>query len=573
MKMIKRGFALALALALVLSLSIPALAANGDFFTPNGSITVCSTDPKAVLKLYRVFDLASYNTDPDGNPSTSDATYIYRVRQPALNADNTTQVENDPVADAWSTFAYSTGVNDVYITIVEPKTTQGVESPREYVSKADNAPDFANFAALIKAYIPAHPAITPDYTITFVETDAEADTTNPTNLKVVPNQVAATETTPAYYEWTITGLRLGYYFLDSNVGSLAALNTTSPSVTITDKSNPPVIDKKTQEDSDSAWRDSNHMDIGQTVPFRTFVNVKPGAQNYVYHDTMHAGLTFKPETLVVKKGTNADAAVIPATEGEAVNYTLKTTDLTDGCTFEVVFDNSLFTRHTDVVDTDLFLYYDAVLNDNAVIRGEGTPNTGELAYGNGGRTEEDTTFTKTYSFEVKKVAADKPLSGAAFILTRTNAGVTEYAKFNTILQNTDTTLNPAVPYDTYQNITWVANEEQATNVETDDTGIFRIHGLDHDSSYKLIETKAPAGYARLLEPILVTISVEGHVTASHNQVEMDPNNAIMLVVENKPGSLLPSTGGTGTTMLYIIGSILTLGAAVLLVTKRRMNAN
>ncbi|MBQ8076486.1 MAG: LPXTG cell wall anchor domain-containing protein, partial [Oscillospiraceae bacterium] len=85
-----------------------------------------------------------------------------------------------------------------------------------------------------------------------------------------------------------------------------------------------------------------------------------------------------------------------------------------------------------------------------------------------------------------------------------------------------------------------------------------INGLDGDLTYQLTETEAPTGYNKM-NPDTVDVPPNGSKT-------FDAQN-----VENNKGTQLPSTGGIGTTIFYIVGAVLVIGAGVVLVTRRRMN--
>ena len=118
------------------------------------------------------------------------------------------------------------------------------------------------------------------------------------------------------------------------------------------------------------------------------------------------------------------------------------------------------------------------------------------------------------------------------------------------------------------------NTVTVTEITTDDTGKFTIRGLD-SGTYYLTETATPAGYNQLSGPIEVVISDTGAVkykmSGDTEYTEFEETAEPIIPVENKAGSLLPSTGGMGTTIFYVVGSILLIGAAVLLVTKKRMS--
>ena len=122
--------------------------------------------------------------------------------------------------------------------------------------------------------------------------------------------------------------------------------------------------------------------------------------------------------------------------------------------------------------------------------------------------------------------------------------------------------------DTTGDIYRVAKENEAagitkiTEITTTDSGKFTIKGLAADTYY-LTETQQPAGYNKLSAPITVVIDENGNITVGANNVDE-------VKVENNTGSILPSTGGSGTTLIYILGAVLVLGSSVVLITKKRM---
>ena len=96
-------------------------------------------------------------------------------------------------------------------------------------------------------------------------------------------------------------------------------------------------------------------------------------------------------------------------------------------------------------------------------------------------------------------------------------------------------------------------------------------GTADGTNYYLLETKAPAGFNKLTGPVIVNIKDNGTITVFYNGVKLNsPNDAFN--VQNRAGTELPSTGGIGTTIFYIVGAILVIGAGVILVTRRRMDA-
>ena len=207
----------------------------------------------------------------------------------------------------------------------------------------------------------------------------------------------------------------GYYLLGTTTGSLAALNTATPSVTLVDKNKVPSVEK-TVSDGD-AWKKSTDVNIGDTVDYKAVIDAYKGAENYVYHDKMTDGLTFDKKSVKITAGETAleegtDYTVVPNAEhGEGES---KTTD-----TFDVKFAKSYLDKITG--DTKITISYSATLNDKAVVApgADGNKNTAELTYGNGNHTEETSTQTYTYKFNLHKYTGDvksDALAGAEFSL-------------------------------------------------------------------------------------------------------------------------------------------------------------
>ena len=354
---------------------------------------------------------------------------------------------------------------------------------------------------------------------------------------------------------TISNLKLGYYLVDSTVGALCELNTTKPSVEITDKNPKPTIKKEVQEDSDESWGDVNDADIGQTVNFKSTVSAKPGARKYVVHDKMDVALKFDSVTSIT-------AGSKTLTEGAGSDYTVVTTGLTDGCTFHIVFTETYLNSIT--ADTDIVINYTAKLTGDAVA-GTGYVNETWLDYGDSQHTEHDSTTTYTWKLPIYKYHMDgeaqKALAGAEFILYKGSEEENrDYA------QVTEGKLTG-----------WTTTKTEATTLVSGADGMIAVVGLDADTYY-LEETKAPGGYNKLAGPVKVEIShtVTDAVTdaGAHmtHTLKQDATDVEKVEIENKSGTELPSTGGIGTTIFYVLGSILVIGAVVLLITKKRMSA-
>ena len=367
------------------------------------------------------------------------------------------------------------------------------------------------------------------------------------------NNIAATATQTASGEKVeFTGLALGYYAIDTSLGTLCALTNTNSDFTAAEKNEKPDIDKFVQEDSeianaDKGWGKVNDADIDQQVNYKSTITVGVGATNYIMHDTMEAGLTFNNDvTVKFADGTT----VAPA------NYTVVVSP-DDGHTFDVIFANS-FIEGLDK-GTQFTVYYSANLNENANIVTDGNDNTVKLSYGEDStwETAEHKTTTYTWKMDVFKYTMDGAsqvsLAGAKFQLLD---------KENNVIKFTEVTGTDVPTY-------IVDAEGTVTEITTDAKGKFELVGLD-EGTYKLHETEAPEGYNKLAKDIDVIITStydEAALTATYKINNSDPAT---IEVENKTGSLLPETGGIGTTIFYVAGALLMLVAFVVLVSKKRM---
>ena len=407
----------------------------------------------------------------------------------------------------WNVFINGADIKNVYVNVDD----QG------YVTWKDNA-DPAAFAKLAQKYAIDHRIV------------------NQGSMKAENATV------------TFTNLELGYYLVDTTLGTLCSLDTTTPSVTIKEKNAEPTNVKTVEEDSTGNYGSTNDADIGQTVNFKSTITAQAGAENYVFHDKMSAGLTYTGVTGVTLNGENVDKA----------SYTVKTTEFSDDCTFEVIFTQAFC--NTLKANDEIVISYTATVNEKAVIGSTGNPNESKIEYGESGKittTPPSKTTTYTWSFDVLKYGNNdesKVLKDAQFVLL--NNGKTKVA---TIVNGKLTGWVDVPTAGEDRTITWPANTVLTTGAD----GKIAIAGLDSDTYY-LREVEAPDGYNKLAEDKEVKIAP---TAGENNTLSLAP---LTVKVNNQSGAELPSTGGIGTTIFYIIGAVLVLGASVLLVTKRRM---
>lgn len=524
MKTMKKLASVALALVMALCLTVPALAADND-----GKITINNAIEGQTYTAYKIFDLESF----------SGTAYSYKV------------------ADPWTAFVTGEGAGAAYVTIDE----------QNYVTWKDDKKsetDVAEFAKLALEYAKANDGIT--------------------------GTAQTAEGTTVVFE----NLPLGYYLIDSSLGALCSLDTTNKEVVMREKNEKPT-DKKESEMPENSK-------VGSEVKYTVTINAKKGAQAYVVHDTMGKGLTFNPDSLavtatpVVPEGETAETVTV-ASE----NYTLTQNvahhdnkenpeEVTSTCTFELAFDQDYL--DTLAGDTTILITYTATINSNAVIAKDPITNKETLSYGDNNRTVEtpgNTTEDKFYDFNlVKTTSKNELLEGAVFQL-KDNAG-----NVIGLVRNADGTYRPAVASDAAENV-----------LETITTGTSMITFTGFaPGTYTLEEVTAPGGYNKLKAPITIQIAqkkdddsqpmVDGNgnpvmtlymdggdrgFTATVTPVENPEENGIKNTVEggihvqNFTGAELPETGGIGTTIFYIVGGLLAVGAGVLLVTKKKMGAD
>ena len=384
------------------------------------------------------------------------------------------------------------------------------------------------------------------YVVTFDESEFSApsfaETLKNALTTVIPTDVHQFAASADGKQQVANGLLLGYYFVKSSeTDALCNLTTTNPEVTIHDKNDMP-FEKKV---------DKTNVDVGQTVKFTITGKVPDhtGFTTYTYliTDTMTDGLTFdKTSVKVTINGAN-----VPQ---EPNGYTLTEPNDTEQFTFKL----SINVRNFKIGD-GIEVTYNATVNEKAIAEIES--NKATLTYTNGPTVDDDKTTTerevKVYSSKIviDKVekttdgTAGKKLSGAEFVLY----------KEETIEGNK--TIKYYQWDETNKKVVWDADKTKATVLETSTDGAATFGGLA-DGTYYLVETKAPAGYNQLKDP--VTVPVKGSDT---DTVKL----TVTATVENQAGTLLPSTGGMGTTVFYVLGAVLVVGAGVLLVTKKRMS--
>lgn len=387
-----------------------------------------------------------------------------------------------------------------------------------------------------------------------------------------------------------TNIPRGYYLFNQTVNGEPEANTDSSFIvdtaldedkTIAVKNGTVTLVKKLQDNDTNDgqnkvtdWIDSADYNIGDDVPFQLTGTLPKNLTSfdtftYVFHDTLSKGLTFNDDLKVFVSNDGAETDVTDS-------FTL--TPGEDG-SFTVGIDNilSLNTEDQTLVTKDTIVYvrYTAQLNTNAVIGSEGNSNTAYLEFSNNSNhdgtgdtdtTPEDKVTVFTYQVNVEKtfdVGAPADTDLPKFTLYKKNAdGVyVEYTNDKetfaekTVVKTTDEDGN------TSYTINWA--------------------GLDA-GEYKLVETHVPAGYNKA-DDVVFTITADHEIDADDPELkDLDGGDkftgtvdtgSVATTIENKSGNELPSTGGMGTTVLYVAGAAIVLIAGIgLAVALRRRQA-
>lgn len=350
-------------------------------------------------------------------------------------------------------------------------------------------------------------------------------------------------------------LPLGYYLVETSTGRACSIDTTHPEVEIRDKHASPSVSKLVANGGTiSNNKKRNSMNRGDNVFFETIINVKLHVTNYCLHDYMDSYLKYNS---VLKDGiayysNEKNESQKRKTLVKGTDY-VATTKTNDGCNFHVTFTKAFYEKYQADIDsgdlTQIYIKYLVKLSDDAPID---IPlvNTSYLTYGENSRTEESKTETFTYSIPIFKYTGyNKALAGAKFILSKdSNPTETNALKFVQSGSNFDyNSKNGNVTLTSYSD------------------GKINIKGIQADTYY-LKEIEAPKGYNLIKTPIKIVVTSD---TDGKGVVKVDNDVVDQVNVLNNYGSLLPSTGGMGTTLIYAIGCILVLSSGVVLFLKRR----
>ena len=530
--LMKRVFAAAAAIATVFGLAATTVATANA--ADNATLTVSTTDAKFAGKTVNAYKMFSATVSSDGGAVSYTLT------------------------DGWKPFFMSstldglTGVTDANVN----------DKANEYVSKlTGKEKDLSAFAAKASNWA--------QNTANSITADATATV----------SKIAATD---GKYTATFTGLDYGYYVVavpgatvaDTNSQYAALVRVHSTTVSVDIKGALPTVDKKVQVDG--TGKDATDAKIGDTLKF-TLTSTIPDMSAYNtytfnFKDTLSKGLTFG-QVDSVKVG---DTALTTDTD-----YTVATAPADNGKTLLTVTMKNFKNQQANV-GKKITVTYTATLNKDAVVGGAGNVNSATIQYSNNpstngtGESEPSKVRVFTYGFTVDKYTGKNyddtatRLAGAEFTLAHKGGTAISFVKV------ADSATQNAV----YR----VAKADEAgatTTITTPANGKVDFRGLEN-GEYTLTETKAPAGYNKLASAIGVKVDGQNNGTDTTHAtvvIKYDNNNGSVydqtasngvIPVQNKPGVVLPGTGGMGTIAFTVIGVlVIALGVAW---TLKRKNA-
>ncbi len=321
-----------------------------------------------------------------------------------------------------------------------------------------------------------------------------------------------------------TNLPNGYYYITTTTGTVVTIDSTNPNAKVEDKNIVPGVDKTITGASSLDENGKKALaQVGTVVDYKAEITVGKGQKGYVFKDTMGTGLSYVANSLTVA-GMTADKDYTLSVSGQNITVTFK-----DDAIKDLAQNSKITVTYKATVTSD-------ALTVNAA------KNTATISYGNNSEFTSEPSETEVYNAKftvTKKDGNDQPLADAGFVIK--NADNKYYKLDNGV-------------------VTWVDTIDAADEHKSDAEGAVPAFTGLANGTYTLIEKTVPAGYNKAADS---TFTVAEHDYTTDNLEQKAE-------VVNNSGSELPSTGGIGTTMFYIVGSVLVIGAAVVLISKRRM---
>lgn len=436
--------------------------------------------------------------------------------------------------------------------------------------------------------------------------------------------VAGTATAPNDGgNYIIEGLPAGYYLVkdslqedDNQTGQVLSdyIVQVLGNVAMEPKdSDIPTLEKKVAERSKYQmdegygmyYNDVADWNIGDSVPFKLIASIPNNIESYdeykfVFHDTLSNAFTLERDSIKVFVAATTAATVEQFKPQDAGLYQVDD----DGQSFTLTIpDINQLDAHGNPANY-VIITYSATLNQNAEIGLDGNENTAYLEFSNDpngdglGRTAEDTVIVFTYELAGTKVDGETQaaLKNAQFVLlnrAKTEAAMVVDGKVKGWVKVATEAAAPDVEMpETYEEWLELNRQHNGLILTSAENGLFNIAGLD-DGTYYLREIQAPNGYNLLENDVKLVITADTAngqgwnsgiatdaltgLTIAVNDGELQPGNTdtgvVNVTVENNGGATLPETGGMGTTLFYIIGGLLVVGAGILLVVRIRMKAH
>ena len=578
MKKFKKAFAIVLALAVVLSMSVAptfaeAQVVHGTDNTANkGSITITNATVDKKYGIYKLFDATV-----------------------ALNQDGTAKLDKN-------------GNPIINYTVPEGKTL----GDNTWFEEDDNGNVTAKTGADIS-------------------TDAFKTWAQEWGIPVKENVVATDSSL------TFDQLEFGYYYIKSEVGGTLTIDSTTPSATVVDKNQTVTFEKNIIEGNNKVKINEAGLKEDVSFQIETKATNYVGTEKvfkYVVLDSLELGMTYKAAPTVKVDGTLVNPASITYYKADGTTTTTLAEAQKFEIVVNWTNNGTKAGSHLYGANATLLVEYDAFLDpakaDQIVVGGtnDGNTNTAQVKYFKGpeDNTPDESTpsgvipeqKTDTFTTELTIIKQDEEhnaLQGAEFTLTGptgavvitkedtfTKVGEGETGEYWLLLDGTYTTQDPngqiggqpvdktkyASETDKYKKTTTTVikgagQEDTDIKVEVGTDGKATFTGLGA-GKYKLSETKVPDGYNAIADiEFEITATVSDDTTSQtgkkitfatdNEDIKVSADNKLEITIENKTGAELPSTGGIGTTIFYVLGALLVVGAGVLLVTRRRMKTN
>jgi fimbrial isopeptide formation D2 family protein/LPXTG-motif cell wall-anchored protein len=531
---------ISLVIAMVMAFTTTSTVYAQSFGSDAGKIAITSTsqaasDKTTTYEAYRIFDVVG------SEKTTDDGKYVGVTYT---------------IAPKWVNFFGTGGAGASYIVDSQPSGKNYpqvlIEGVIKYIAidGNDNGQVVNAFAKAAFEYAQAtETVIAPDYTIT----DGSA---------------------------VFEGIKLGYYMVypkgasinNEEYTTIVSLTTTNPEQQVVQKAKYPTLEKTESDASVQVGQVVNYVltgEIPNTSGFKSY--------EYTVNDTFTDGLTLDKSSIKVyisNSTTPLDVAYLTINTNEAAE--------TGGGSFYITIDvMSIVNNGVGNVGDSITIKYDAKVNSKAV--SVVSNNSATLTYSDSPKNSESKTTTppdeeKVYSAKINVLKVDgndttNKLSGAKFVLKCT--AVSDQDTEQTATSNGTAARAEAGKYysvDADGTVSWIEisdltavnNISESAIKETTTNGTISFEGLEN-GTYELYEVTAPDGYNKI-DGVAATVTINGNNDTTLTDLTHEET------VKNNSGSVLPSTGGIGTTIFYVVGAVLVVGAGILLVTRKRMNA-